>query len=171
MTTLCSNTCSISLSWAGTRKAADCEEDGGRPSCIPCEEAKDYTDRSHFSPRCRRCKICDEEHGRRLYKQSKRPIMGLHVEPCIIQFEIGAYSRTMCAHRKGQHGAGRGEAGPGTRLITCLHICGSNPGNSPRITKYEPGEQGSSAPIKIAYIFFSTLIYALVVALKSSEAF
>uniref|UniRef100_A0ABI7WBS5 Tumor necrosis factor receptor superfamily member 6 n=1 Tax=Felis catus TaxID=9685 RepID=A0ABI7WBS5_FELCA len=56
----------------GTRKAADCEEDGGRPSCIPCEEAKDYTDRSHFSPRCRRCKICDEEHGLEVEKNCTR---------------------------------------------------------------------------------------------------
>ncbi|XP_045293133.1 tumor necrosis factor receptor superfamily member 6 isoform X2 [Leopardus geoffroyi] len=56
----------------GTRKAADCEEDGGRPSCIPCEEGKDYTDRSHFSPRCRRCRICDGEHGLEVEKTCTR---------------------------------------------------------------------------------------------------
>ncbi|XP_026905647.1 tumor necrosis factor receptor superfamily member 6 isoform X2 [Acinonyx jubatus] len=56
----------------GTRKAADCEEDGGRPSCIPCEEGKDYTDGSHFSPRCRRCRICDGEHGLEVEKTCTR---------------------------------------------------------------------------------------------------
>ncbi|VFV27243.1 tumor necrosis factor receptor superfamily member [Lynx pardinus] len=56
----------------GTRKAAECEEDGGRPSCISCEEGKDYTDRSHFSPRCRRCRICDGEHGLEVEKTCTR---------------------------------------------------------------------------------------------------
>ncbi|XP_060498949.1 tumor necrosis factor receptor superfamily member 6 isoform X1 [Panthera onca] len=56
----------------GTRKAADCEEDGGTASCIPCEEGKDYTDTSHFSPRCRRCRICDGEHGLEVEKACTR---------------------------------------------------------------------------------------------------
>ncbi|XP_039077936.1 tumor necrosis factor receptor superfamily member 6 [Hyaena hyaena] len=47
----------------GTRKVADCKDDGGQPSCTFCKEGRDYTDKDHFSPRCRRCRICDGEHG------------------------------------------------------------------------------------------------------------
>ncbi|XP_029787542.1 tumor necrosis factor receptor superfamily member 6 isoform X2 [Suricata suricatta] len=56
----------------GTQKAADCENDGGQPSCTPCEEGKDYTDGNHFSSRCRRCRICDGEHGLEVEKNCTR---------------------------------------------------------------------------------------------------
>lgn len=98
----------------------------------------------------------------------KRPIVILHVELFMIQFEIGNYFGAMLAHKKGQHGAVWGEAGTGTELMTGLDIYGSTLGNSPRhrrLTRYELCRWGSSAPIKSAEKIFSTLIYAGVMAL------
>lgn len=43
-----------------------------------------------------------------LKSNQRRPIMGLHGEPCIIQFEIGASSGTRLAYRQGPDGAGLG---------------------------------------------------------------
>ncbi|XP_062069895.1 tumor necrosis factor receptor superfamily member 6 isoform X2 [Lepus europaeus] len=47
----------------GTKKNADCTSNEGRPDCEPCQEGKEYTAESHYSPRCRRCSLCDGEHG------------------------------------------------------------------------------------------------------------
>ncbi|MBZ3872617.1 Tumor necrosis factor receptor superfamily member 6, partial [Sciurus carolinensis] len=47
----------------GTRKVADCTVNGDKPTCIPCQEGKEYTDNEHYSSKCRRCKLCDGEHG------------------------------------------------------------------------------------------------------------
>ncbi|KAK1333643.1 hypothetical protein QTO34_006028 [Cnephaeus nilssonii] len=60
-----SNTCSIFLSLvlAGERKKDDCKADGDKLVCEPCPEGKEYTDKEHYSPKCRRCGICDGEHG------------------------------------------------------------------------------------------------------------
>ncbi|XP_012310158.2 tumor necrosis factor receptor superfamily member 6 isoform X2 [Aotus nancymaae] len=47
----------------GEKKARDCTVDGDEPDCVPCQEGKEYTDKSHFSSKCRRCRLCDEGHG------------------------------------------------------------------------------------------------------------
>lgn len=102
----------------------------------------------------------------------KRPIMVLPVEPFTIQFEIGAYWGAILAYRKGQHGADWGEARQANELIAGLDIYRSCVGNFPRgrwLTKYEPYEQGSSAPVKTAEKIFSALIYACVMALVHGQ--
>lgn len=47
----------------GTKKKADCTSNEGKPDCEPCQEGEEYTDKSHFSSKCRRCSLCDGEHG------------------------------------------------------------------------------------------------------------
>ncbi|XP_059518755.1 tumor necrosis factor receptor superfamily member 6 isoform X3 [Myotis daubentonii] len=47
----------------GERKKDDCKADGDKLVCEPCSEGKEYTDEEHYSPTCRRCGICDGEHG------------------------------------------------------------------------------------------------------------
>uniref|UniRef100_A0A2K6URY6 Tumor necrosis factor receptor superfamily member 6 n=1 Tax=Saimiri boliviensis boliviensis TaxID=39432 RepID=A0A2K6URY6_SAIBB len=47
----------------GEKKARDCTMDGDEPDCVPCQEGREYTDKSHFSSKCRRCRLCDEGHG------------------------------------------------------------------------------------------------------------
>ncbi|XP_063636937.1 tumor necrosis factor receptor superfamily member 6 isoform X5 [Pan troglodytes] len=47
----------------GERKARDCTVNGDEPDCVPCQEGKEYTDKAHFSSKCRRCRLCDEGHG------------------------------------------------------------------------------------------------------------
>ncbi|XP_057361843.1 tumor necrosis factor receptor superfamily member 6 isoform X4 [Manis pentadactyla] len=47
----------------GTWKASGCIVDGGKPDCMPCPEGEEYTDKAHYSSKCRRCRICDGEHG------------------------------------------------------------------------------------------------------------
>ncbi|PNJ72060.1 FAS isoform 10 [Pongo abelii] len=46
----------------GERKARDCTVNGDEPDCVPCQEGKEYTDKAHFSSKCRRCRLCDEGH-------------------------------------------------------------------------------------------------------------
>ncbi|XP_062957647.1 tumor necrosis factor receptor superfamily member 6 [Cynocephalus volans] len=48
---------------AGTWKAADCTVDKGPPHCEFCREGEEYTEKEHYSPKCRRCRICDGGHG------------------------------------------------------------------------------------------------------------
>ncbi|XP_053519995.1 tumor necrosis factor receptor superfamily member 6 isoform X2 [Artibeus jamaicensis] len=47
----------------GERKQSDCKADGDKLVCEPCPEGQEYTDSTHYSNKCRRCKICDEEQG------------------------------------------------------------------------------------------------------------
>ncbi|XP_075866104.1 tumor necrosis factor receptor superfamily member 6 isoform X2 [Microcebus murinus] len=47
----------------GERKATEYTTDGHEPGCVPCQEGKEYTDKEHCSSKCRRCRLCDEEHG------------------------------------------------------------------------------------------------------------
>ncbi|KAK2098642.1 hypothetical protein P7K49_024093 [Saguinus oedipus] len=47
----------------GEKKARECTVDGDEPDCVPCQEGREYTDKSHFSSKCRRCRLCDEGHG------------------------------------------------------------------------------------------------------------
>uniref|UniRef100_A0A8C0P9K1 Death domain-containing protein n=1 Tax=Canis lupus familiaris TaxID=9615 RepID=A0A8C0P9K1_CANLF len=47
----------------GTRKESDCTSYAGKSHCVPCQEGEEYTDKTHLSPKCRRCGICDGEHG------------------------------------------------------------------------------------------------------------
>ncbi|KFO23288.1 Tumor necrosis factor receptor superfamily member 6, partial [Fukomys damarensis] len=47
----------------GKRKAADCKFDESEPDCVFCKEGEEYTDKEHYSPKCRRCTFCDEGHG------------------------------------------------------------------------------------------------------------
>ncbi|XP_021094812.1 tumor necrosis factor receptor superfamily member 6 isoform X1 [Heterocephalus glaber] len=47
----------------GKRKAADCKFDEGEPECVFCKEGEEYTDKEHYSPKCRRCSFCDGGHG------------------------------------------------------------------------------------------------------------
>ncbi|XP_037660366.1 tumor necrosis factor receptor superfamily member 6 [Choloepus didactylus] len=47
----------------GTRKDTDCTVDGGKPNCVSCQEGEEYTDKDHYSSKCRRCSFCDGEHG------------------------------------------------------------------------------------------------------------
>lgn len=77
------------FSWAGTRKEGDCKSERGESICVLCQEGVEYTEEKHFSDKCRRCTLCDGEHGKCLKKQSERPVMVLHVEQLMIQFEIG----------------------------------------------------------------------------------
>ena len=70
----------------------------------------------------------------------------------------------MLAHREGQGGADWGEAGPGTEVTTE----GPRLGNSPRcsrLTKYEPCEQSSLAPIKTA----ETVLFCLDLCLRNGS--
>ncbi|EHB12409.1 Tumor necrosis factor receptor superfamily member 6 [Heterocephalus glaber] len=46
----------------GKRKAADCKFDEGEPECVFCKEGEEYTDKEHYSPKCRRCSFCDGGH-------------------------------------------------------------------------------------------------------------
>ncbi|XP_048194705.1 tumor necrosis factor receptor superfamily member 6 [Perognathus longimembris pacificus] len=47
----------------GTRKCAGCSNNGVELSCQPCQEGKEYTDKEHYSTKCRRCGSCDGGHG------------------------------------------------------------------------------------------------------------
>ncbi|XP_036054529.1 tumor necrosis factor receptor superfamily member 6 [Onychomys torridus] len=47
----------------GERKLSDCKTDGDKPECFPCKEGKEYMDKEHYSDKCRRCTLCDGEHG------------------------------------------------------------------------------------------------------------
>ncbi|XP_028638114.1 tumor necrosis factor receptor superfamily member 6 isoform X2 [Grammomys surdaster] len=47
----------------GKRKVKDCTESGGEPTCVLCTEGQEYTDRKHYSDKCRRCTFCDGGHG------------------------------------------------------------------------------------------------------------
>nr|KAF6455994.1 Fas cell surface death receptor [Rousettus aegyptiacus] len=47
----------------GTRKDTGCTTDRGKPGCVPCPEGEEYTDKAHYSSKCRRCRICDGEQG------------------------------------------------------------------------------------------------------------
>ncbi|XP_021007636.1 tumor necrosis factor receptor superfamily member 6 isoform X1 [Mus caroli] len=47
----------------GERKVKDCTMDGSTPTCAPCTEGRDYMDKKHYADKCRRCTLCDEEHG------------------------------------------------------------------------------------------------------------
>ncbi|XP_005385915.1 PREDICTED: tumor necrosis factor receptor superfamily member 6 isoform X2 [Chinchilla lanigera] len=47
----------------GKRKAADCTSDEGEPVCVLCKEGEEYTDKEHYSPKCRRCAFCDAGLG------------------------------------------------------------------------------------------------------------
>lgn len=58
--------------WAGKRKADDCKVDEGEPDCVFCKEGEEYTDKDHYSPKCRRCTFCDGGHGEYLQKQLKK---------------------------------------------------------------------------------------------------
>nr|KAF6303770.1 Fas cell surface death receptor [Myotis myotis] len=53
----------------GERKKDDCKADGDKLVCEPCSEGKEYTDKEHHSPTCRRCGICDGEHGLEVEKK------------------------------------------------------------------------------------------------------
>ncbi|KAI5942345.1 tumor necrosis factor receptor superfamily member 6 isoform X1 [Manis javanica] len=56
----------------GTWKASGCVVDGGKPDCMPCPEGEEYTDKAHYSSKCRRCRICDGEHGLEVEKNCTR---------------------------------------------------------------------------------------------------
>uniref|UniRef100_A0A8D1A667 Tumor necrosis factor receptor superfamily member 6 n=1 Tax=Sus scrofa TaxID=9823 RepID=A0A8D1A667_PIG len=56
----------------GKRKHADCASPGGAPQCVPCSEGEDYTDKNHHSSKCRRCRVCDGEHGLEVEKNCTR---------------------------------------------------------------------------------------------------
>ncbi|KAF3823898.1 hypothetical protein GH733_006902 [Mirounga leonina] len=47
----------------GTRKEGDCKSQEGKPDCAHCQEGEEFTDKEHFSDKCRRCGICDGEQG------------------------------------------------------------------------------------------------------------
>ncbi|XP_036121678.1 tumor necrosis factor receptor superfamily member 6 [Molossus molossus] len=47
----------------GEQKISDCRADGEKLVCVPCLEGREYTDVKHYSHKCRRCRICDGEHG------------------------------------------------------------------------------------------------------------
>jgi hypothetical protein len=69
----------------------------------------------------------------------KRPILALHVEPLIIQLEIGTYSGVILAYRSGLAG------------VMQDWLVGQVSENSTRwrqMTKYQPYEQNVSASIK-----------------------
>ncbi|XP_071071887.1 tumor necrosis factor receptor superfamily member 6 isoform X2 [Dasypus novemcinctus] len=56
----------------GTRKDTDCITDGGKSKCVLCPEGEEYTDKEHYSSKCRRCSLCDEEHGFEVEKNCTR---------------------------------------------------------------------------------------------------
>ncbi|XP_051002904.1 tumor necrosis factor receptor superfamily member 6 [Acomys russatus] len=47
----------------GEWKVSDCTFNEGKPSCRPCTEGKEYMDGKHYSDKCKRCGLCDGEHG------------------------------------------------------------------------------------------------------------
>ncbi|XP_023571993.1 tumor necrosis factor receptor superfamily member 6 isoform X2 [Octodon degus] len=47
----------------GKWKVADCKSDNGEPVCEFCKEGEEYTDKEHYSSKCRRCTFCDAAHG------------------------------------------------------------------------------------------------------------
>ncbi|XP_045053734.1 tumor necrosis factor receptor superfamily member 6 isoform X2 [Desmodus rotundus] len=47
----------------GERKRSDCRDDGEKLVCEPCPEGQEYTEKTHYSNKCRRCKTCDGEQG------------------------------------------------------------------------------------------------------------
>ncbi|XP_008069596.1 tumor necrosis factor receptor superfamily member 6 [Carlito syrichta] len=56
----------------GFRKEKECTADGDEPVCVSCQEGKEYTDKNHFSSRCRLCRFCDEGHGLEVEKNCTR---------------------------------------------------------------------------------------------------
>ncbi|XP_010969547.3 tumor necrosis factor receptor superfamily member 6 isoform X2 [Camelus bactrianus] len=56
----------------GKRKDGDCTSPGGESKCVLCSERQEYTDKSHHSDRCRRCSVCDGEHGLEVEKNCTR---------------------------------------------------------------------------------------------------
>ncbi|XP_067566176.1 tumor necrosis factor receptor superfamily member 6 isoform X4 [Pseudorca crassidens] len=56
----------------GKRKSDDCKIDGGEPECVLCAEGVEYTDKNHHSFNCRRCRVCDGEHGLEVEKNCTR---------------------------------------------------------------------------------------------------
>lgn len=98
----------FALFLAGERKEDDCKADGDKLVCVPCLEGKEYTDKEHYSPKCRRCGICDGEHGMSL----KKPLAGTNCDaPCRIThnrpvMEFGTHSGAMLVYGKGMGLAG-----------------------------------------------------------------
>lgn len=84
----------------GERKYLDCTTSGGKASCLPCKDGKEYMDKENYSDKCRRCAFCDGEHGMYLRKQLK---MCGSLEPHMTQFEIETHSSTILAYRKEQN--------------------------------------------------------------------
>ncbi|XP_023365380.1 tumor necrosis factor receptor superfamily member 6 [Otolemur garnettii] len=66
-TQFCSQTCP-----PGERKATECTKDGPEPECVPCQEGKEYTEKNHYSSKCRRCRLCDEGHGLEVERNCSR---------------------------------------------------------------------------------------------------
>ncbi|XP_057592428.1 tumor necrosis factor receptor superfamily member 6 isoform X2 [Hippopotamus amphibius kiboko] len=56
----------------GERKKEDCDINGGAPKCELCSEGEEYTDTNHHSYKCRRCGVCDGEHGLEVEKTCTR---------------------------------------------------------------------------------------------------
>ncbi|XP_037352473.1 tumor necrosis factor receptor superfamily member 6 isoform X2 [Talpa occidentalis] len=64
--------CPRDLHRVGEKKVTDCIIDRGKPTCVPCLDGQEYTDAKHYSPKCRRCSICDAEHGLEVEKNCTR---------------------------------------------------------------------------------------------------
>ncbi|XP_016076208.1 PREDICTED: tumor necrosis factor receptor superfamily member 6 [Miniopterus natalensis] len=47
----------------GERKKSDCGVNGDKLVCVSCLEGVEFTDKEHYSYKCRKCGICDGEHG------------------------------------------------------------------------------------------------------------
>uniref|UniRef100_A0A452U7W7 Tumor necrosis factor receptor superfamily member 6 n=1 Tax=Ursus maritimus TaxID=29073 RepID=A0A452U7W7_URSMA len=56
----------------GTRKEGDCKSERGESICVLCQEGVEYTEEKHFSDKCRRCILCDGEHGLEVEKNCTR---------------------------------------------------------------------------------------------------
>uniref|UniRef100_A0A452RGV6 Tumor necrosis factor receptor superfamily member 6 n=1 Tax=Ursus americanus TaxID=9643 RepID=A0A452RGV6_URSAM len=56
----------------GTRKEGDCKSERGESICVLCQEGVEYTEDKHFSDKCRRCILCDGEHGLEVEKNCTR---------------------------------------------------------------------------------------------------
>uniref|UniRef100_A0A667XEM1 Tumor necrosis factor receptor superfamily, member 1a n=1 Tax=Myripristis murdjan TaxID=586833 RepID=A0A667XEM1_9TELE len=93
---ICCNKCA-----QGFRYVADCQAEGQRTSCKPCEEGETFMDQMNYTPNCKICKRC-----------KKYEVM---VSPCSKE------RNTVCRCKTGFY---KEVIGPGTDQCIKCHSCG-----------------------------------------------
>uniref|UniRef100_A0A667X0J7 Tumor necrosis factor receptor superfamily, member 1a n=1 Tax=Myripristis murdjan TaxID=586833 RepID=A0A667X0J7_9TELE len=94
---ICCNKCA-----QGFRYVADCQAEGQRTSCKPCEEGETFMDQMNYTPNCKICKRC----------KSRYEVM---VSPCSKE------RNTVCRCKTGFY---KEVIGPGTDQCIKCHSCG-----------------------------------------------